>query len=135
FRARASQWHEAWSSPSMLQRNAGGRLFMLTPDGDVNGGRGRRGPRASARHKALLHRLASVDDQGVPDDEGGRIRAEPDDGRGDLLGLAHPADRLLRDYLRAPLGRAAGEAPHHRGVDVPGADGVDAEVLPGVVEG
>src|SRR5256886_14408345 len=82
-----------------------------------------------------LRRLAAVDDHGVPDDEGGRVRAKPDDGRGDLLGLAHPADRLLRDHLRASLGRAPGEATHHRRVDVPGADGVDADVLRGVVEG
>ena len=82
-----------------------------------------------------LDRLAAVDDHGVADHEGGRVRAQPDDGRGDLLGLAHPPDRLLRDHLRPPLGRAPGEAAHHRRVDVPGADGVDAEVLRGVVEG
>src|SRR6059058_3740315 len=82
-----------------------------------------------------LHRLAAVDDHGMPDDEGGRIRAQPDDGRGDLLGLAHSADRLLRDHLRASFGRAPGEAAHHRRVDVARADGVDTDVLRGVVEG
>ncbi len=79
--------------------------------------------------------MAAVDDHGVADHEGGRVRAQPDDGRGDLLGLAHPPDRLLRDHLRAPFGRAPGEAIHHRRVDVAGADGVDADVLRGVVEG
>src|SRR3954449_5359812 len=40
-----------------------------------------------------LDRLAAVDDQGVPDDEGGRVQAQPDDGRGNLppiLGVAAP---------------------------------------------
>src|SRR5687767_4964581 len=65
-----------------------------------------------------LHRLAAVDDHGVADHEGGRVRAQPDDGRCDLLGLAHPSDRLLRDHLRASFGRTAGETTHHGGVDV-----------------
>src|SRR3954466_13297877 len=82
-----------------------------------------------------LNRLAAIDDHGVPDDEAGPGRAEPHDGRGDLLCTTHPADRLLRDYLRAALGRAPGEAAHHRRVDVPGADGVDPDVLGRVVEG
>src|SRR3954463_7147403 len=90
---------------------------------------------ASLRVPTSLNRLAAVDDHGVPDDEAGPGRAEPHDGRGDLLRTTHPPDRLLRDHLRSALGRAPGEAPHHRRVDVPGADGVDAEVLGGVVEG
>lgn len=42
-----------------------------------------------------LYRLAAVDDHGVSNDEGGRIRTQPNDGRGDLLGLAHPSDWFL----------------------------------------
>ncbi|HEX9285399.1 MAG TPA: hypothetical protein VF879_06985, partial [Nitrospirales bacterium] len=71
----------------------------------------------------------------MSDDEGGRVRTQPHDGCGDLLGLAHPTDRLLRDHPLLPLGGAAGEAIHHRGVDDPGAHGVDADVLWGVVQG
>jgi len=85
--------------------------------------------------RTSLHRLAAIDDQGVPDDEGGRIRAQPDDGRSDLLGLPHPANRLLRDYPLASLGGAPAEAVHHRGFDDPGAHGVDAEVRRRIVEG
>jgi len=94
-------------------------------------------PGFGVRHyrRTSLHRLAAVDHHGVADHEGGRVRAQPDDGRCDLLGLAHPLDRLLRDHLRAPFGRAAGEAFHHRRLDVAGADGVDADVLRGVIEG
>src|SRR4051794_3660560 len=82
-----------------------------------------------------LNRLAAVDDHGVPDNEAGPGRAEPHDGRGDLLRTTHPPDRLLRNHLRAALGGAPGKPVHHRRVDVPRADGVDAEVLGGVVEG
>jgi len=82
-----------------------------------------------------LNRLAAVHDHGVADDEGGCIRTQPQDGIGDFFGLAHPSDWFLRDHLRAPFGRAPGEATHHRGVDAAGTDGVDADVLRGVVEG
>src|SRR5687767_9478647 len=88
---------------------------------------------ASGRPKTL-NSLAAIDHHGMADHESGRVRAQPDDGRGDLLGLAHPPDRLLGDYPRAPFGRAAGEAIHHRGVDIAGTDDVDADVLRGVVE-
>src|SRR5438034_4579268 len=71
----------------------------------------------------------------MSDDEGSRVRTEPDDGIGDLFGPAHPSDRLLRDDPRPPRRGAAGEASHHRGIDVPGADGVDADVRRRVVEG
>ena len=85
--------------------------------------------------RTSLHRLAAIDDQGVPDDEGGRIRAQPDDGRSDLLGLPHPANRLLRNYPLASLGGAPAEAVHHWGFDDPGTHGVDAEVRRRIVEG
>ena len=85
--------------------------------------------------RTSLHRLAAIDHQGVPDDEGGRLRTQPDDGRGNLLGPAHPPDRLPRDHPLASLGGAPAEAVHHRGFDDPGAHGVDAEVQRRVVEG
>jgi len=89
----------------------------------------------SGWRRTSLHRLAAVDDHGVPNDEGSRVGAQPDDGLRDLLALAHPSDRLLGNHLGAPFIRAAGEATHHRGVDVAGTDGIDADVLRGVVEG
>ena len=51
-----------------------------------------------------LHRLASVDHHGVADHEGGRVRAQPEDGRGDLFGLAHPPDRLSAITFARPSG-------------------------------
>jgi hypothetical protein len=42
-------------------------------------------------------RLAAVDDEGVAGGEGRFGRAPQQHGRGDLLGLAHAADRFLRD--------------------------------------
>src|SRR5437588_7007015 len=70
-----------------------------------------------------------------PTTKAGHVRAQPNDGRGDLLGLAHPPDRLLRDYPLASLGRAPAEAVHHRSLDDPGAHGVHADVRLRVVEG
>ena len=46
------------------------------------------------------------DDHGMPDDESRRVRTEPNDCRRDLLGLSHPADRLLRDAGLRPLNRS-----------------------------
>src|SRR5438876_10699012 len=71
----------------------------------------------------------------MSDDEGSRVRTQPDDGIGDLFGPAHPSDWLLRDHPPPPLRGAAGEPSHHRGTDVSGADRVDAEVRQRVVEG
>ena len=65
----------------------------------------------------------------------GCVRTQPEDRGGNLLRLSHPSDWLLGDHFRAAFGRAAGEAIHHRGVDVAGTDGVDADVLRSVVEG
>src|SRR5687767_2540505 len=42
---------------------------------------------------------------------------------------------MARDLPLPPLGGALAEAIHHRRVDDPGAHGVDADVLWGVVEG
>jgi hypothetical protein len=89
---------------------------------------------ASRWRRLSLHSLAAVDHHGVADHESSRVRAQPDDGRGNLLGLAHPPDRLFRNHLRAPFGCAPGEATHHRGIDVAGADDVDPDVLRCVVE-
>src|SRR5829696_10257922 len=71
------------------------------------------------RRRTSLHRLAAVGDHRVPDDEGGHVRTQPQDGRGDLLGRSHPADRLLRDHRCAPLWGAPAEPLHHLGVDNP----------------
>src|SRR5215207_1787518 len=70
----------------------------------------------------------------MSDDEGRRVRTQPDDRVGNLLGPAHSSDRLLRGDLLPSFGSAVGEAVHHRGGDVSGGDGVDADVLRGVVE-
>jgi hypothetical protein len=47
--------------------------------------------------------LTTVDDHCVSDDEAGRVGARSGDGRGDVFGSTHPADRLLRDHPVAPL--------------------------------
>jgi hypothetical protein len=52
-----------------------------------------------------------------------------------LVGLAHSADRLLSDDGCTAFVGVAGEAAHHLGVDDAGADGVDADVRGGVVQG
>jgi hypothetical protein len=62
-------------------------------------------PRAGVQ--ASSHRLPAVDDQGMPGDDDGRVRTQPEHGSGDLLGLPHPADRLLSGdrispFLRLP---------------------------------
>src|SRR2546427_179709 len=66
--------------------------------------------------------LAAVDDHGVADRERCLVRAEPQDGGGDLLGTTHPADRLLGDHRGAAFVSAAGEAAHHLGIDDARAD-------------
>src|SRR5215211_35029 len=71
----------------------------------------------------------------MADDKTGRIRTEPDYGRGDFLWLAHPSDWLLGDHLRAPFCGAPGEALHHRCVDVTRTNGVDADVRCRITEG
>ena len=84
--------------------------------------------RKDARAGQASDRLPAVDHHRVADDEGGRVRAQPEDGGGDLLGLAHPADRLLRDHPRAALGVPPLKRSIIGGVDDAGADGVDADV-------
>ena len=52
------------------------------------------------RHRReLLHRLAAVDDHSVSNDEGSCVRTQPDDGGGDLFGLAYLSYQLLGDHL------------------------------------
>src|SRR5437764_7775460 len=70
----------------------------------------------------------------MPSCEGSRIRTQPNDRRRDLLGLAHPSDRLLRDHFVAALSCAAAEAIHHRRLDDAGAHGVHTDVCLGVIE-
>ena len=50
-------------------------------------------------HRGSADRLAAVHDEGVADGEGAEVGGQPEHGRGDLLGAAHPADRLLADDL------------------------------------
>ncbi len=58
-----------------------------------------------------LHRLTSIDDHGVLDDEGRRIGTQPEDGIGNLLWLPHPSDGLLCDHPVRPQ-KCPGEAIH-----------------------
>src|SRR5688572_4023790 len=81
-----------------------------------------------------LNRLAAIDHHGVPDNESGRVRAQPDDGRADLLWLSHAPDRLLRDHRLSSLGGSAAEAIHHRRVDDSRAHGVDTNFRRGIVK-
>src|SRR5215216_1963787 len=87
------------------------------------------------RRRTSLHRLAAVDDHRVPDDEGSRVRTQPQDSLGDLLRLSHPSDGLLRDHPLASFRRVTGDPVHHAGVDDPGADGIYADVGRCIVEG
>src|SRR3954454_14642745 len=86
-----------------------------------------------------LHCLAAVDHHRGSDDEGSRIRTQPQDGCGDLLRLAGPPDWLHRrsalELSLLPLRSAPAEAIHHRRVDDPGAHDVDADVRLRVLEG
>src|SRR6185437_5861464 len=88
-----------------------------------------------SRSVQLLNGLAAIDDHGTADDEASRLRTQPDDRIGDFFGPPHPSDWFLRDHPRPPFSGAAGEASHHRGVDIAGADDVNANVLCGVIEG
>src|SRR5687768_15938278 len=72
--------------------------------------------------------LATVHHECVPHHESGVVGAHPQDGGGDLLGPAHPPDRLLVDDPLAAFPGVASEAVHHRRVDDAGADGVHADV-------
>ena len=55
--------------------------------------------------------LSAIDDHGVPDEKGGGVGAEPEDGSGDLLRLPHPSDRLLRGNISSGHVAAHGERP------------------------
>src|SRR6266496_2327058 len=87
------------------------------------------------RSVQLLNGLAAVDDHRAADDKACGIRTQPEDRIGNLFGASHPSDWLLRDHSRPPLRSPAGEATHHRSIDIAGANGVDANVLRRVVEG
>ena len=82
-----------------------------------------------------LHRLAAVDDHGVADHEAAASEHSQTTAAAISSGLPiRPTGSSAITFAR-PSARAAGEAVHHRGVDVAGTDGVDADVLRGVVEG
>src|SRR5689334_18566796 len=82
--------------------------------------------------------MAAVNHHRGSDDEGSCIRTQPQDSCSDLLRLAGPADGLrhsrARELLLLPLRSASAKAIHHRCVNDPGAYGVDADVLRGVIE-
>ena len=72
------------------------------------------------RLRPSLYRLATVDNDGAPNDEASRIRTQPHNRRSDLLWPSHSPNRFLRDYRLPPLGGRTTEAFHHRRVDNPG---------------
>lgn len=71
----------------------------------------------------------------MPDDEGRRFGTEIEDGCRDLLGPAHPSDRLLSHDPRHPVRGSPGEARHHRRIDDAGAGRVHPDVAGRIVEG
>jgi hypothetical protein len=71
--------------------------------------------------------LAAVDDHGVADHEGGRVRAQPEDGGGDLLAAAEAPDRCRGNGLGPVELALGGHVGDFRGLDGAGADGVDAD--------
>ena len=87
-------------------------------------------PGAAAHRPEMIsvdsRRGSGVDGHRGAGDERGAIRAQPDDGFGDLLGLTQALDRL--QGMRAPvaLGR---QRLDHRRRDRRRADGVDADVV------
>src|SRR4051812_3558472 len=89
----------------------------------------------AANGAALLDGLATVDDDRAANDEPSSIRTKPEDGISIFFRPPHSSDWLLRDTLRSPLGGPASEPRHHRSVDIAGTDGVNADVLSGVVQG
>src|SRR3982751_1360595 len=81
-----------------------------------------------------LRRLPTVDDHGMPNREGSRVRTQPNDGSCDLLGLAHSSNRLLRDDPLSPIRSATAEAIHHRGLNDAWAHCVDTDVRLRIIE-
>lgn len=78
--------------------------------------------------------VSAIDHHGMPDHEGCRIRAKPDDSGANLLGRSHPPDRLLCDHPLPPLGGASAEPVHHRGFDDPRAHYVHADIRLRIIE-
>src|SRR6195256_586823 len=79
-----------------------------------------------------LDRVTAVDHEGVADHKACTLAAEPQDGRGNLLGPAQPADRShSHDFLHR-VRLALQHARHHRGLDGPWTNGVDADSPSGV---
>src|SRR4051812_2209932 len=85
--ATEKPWSEATSGQGFVASD-GATGPLATP----------RGRRRCARRvllwgaRAGLHGLGAVDDERVADREGRLVRAEPEHGRGDLLGPAHAPD-------------------------------------------
>src|SRR5215211_2149256 len=78
--------------------------------------------------------VATVDGECDADDETGAGAAEPEDGGGDFVGSAEPADRLVGygvGHAEFTLGDHVG---HHRCLDRSGADGVDPDAARRVLQ-
>src|SRR4051794_25386063 len=103
-------------------------LHMASPPSTIHFSVGDVIPRLLGPPLTPLDRLAAVDDQSVPDDKSGRVRAQPDDGLGNLLGSPHPTDRLLSDDPLASFGSPFRKPLHHRGGDNARAHSVDPDV-------
>ena len=83
------------------------------------------------RHAASDHVLTAVGGQGRSGDEAGFVGGEEHHAARDLLGLAEPAHRNLRqDRL---FQHVLGHGHHHFGRDIAGADRVDGDALVGVL--
>lgn len=110
--------------------------------GAVRSGGGRHAHGTTAPCSFVAGRLAStvailsghVDNDGAPDDEASRIRTQPYNRRGDLLGPTRSPHRFLRNHRLPSLSGRTTESIHHRRVDDPRAHGVDTDVRLRVVE-
>src|SRR4051812_39466731 len=76
----------------------------------------------------------SVGFERVAGHERGRVRAEPDNGLRDLIGLAEAAHRRPPPHLLEQLFVTADEAAQHRGADRSRADRVHADAVTGDLE-
>src|SRR3954451_1942696 len=78
--------------------------------------------------------VAAVDRQCDSDDEAGAGAAQPQHGRGDLLRLTEPVDRLVGDRFVGVQFTLVDHGGDHRGGDGAGAYGVDPDAARRVFE-
>src|SRR5215204_1422773 len=86
------------------------------------------------RSPGLLDDGSAVDGERVPDDERGRVAAQPHDGLRDLFRTAQPPERHRSGHHALDLLVAAHEPLEHRRARAPGADRVDAQTLRRVLQ-